>query len=74
MMKGNLNNKLHNFAHLESLVEQAKKSTAILEKEMMNNISLLDKEKQSILLDALTKAKKGQITPDELVNITKGWQ
>ena len=73
MMKGNLNNKLHNFAHLESLVEQAKKSTIVLEKEMMNGISGLDKDKQKTLLDDLTRAKKGVLTTEELINISKRW-
>ena len=74
MMKGSLNNKMVDFSDLENFVNKAKNQMEMLDKEAMNTISKLPKEKRAEMLDILTRAKNGEITVEEVQNIMKQWQ
>lgn len=73
-MKGGFSNKMVDFSDLEKFVNKAKIQMENLDKEVMNNISKLPKEKRAEMLDIVTRAKKGEITVEEVQNMMKQWQ
>lgn len=58
---------------LSDFVEFNKNKLAELETNAINEIAKLPLEQQKVLMECLGKAKRGEITKEELINISKQW-